>query len=103
MGSMGCIFPTSVIAAGGLFYTGLALASLAVVTLVVAVAFPKLDTPYVKVAMIGNSMIYYNDFPRFMGELLFLLLLLLLRGVRNIRSREGNGACCSFFQKDRFY
>jgi hypothetical protein len=28
---------------------------------------PTTDIPHVKVAMIGNSMMYYNDFPRFMG------------------------------------
>jgi hypothetical protein len=38
------------------------------VALVGLVAFPKPAIPHVKVAMIGNSMMYYNDFPRFMGE-----------------------------------
>ena len=34
-----------------------------------AVLSPKYHLPYVKVAMIGNSMMYYNDFPRLMEEL----------------------------------
>jgi uncharacterized protein YqgC (DUF456 family) len=38
------------------------------VALVGLVAFPKPAIPHVKVAMIGNSMMYYNDFPRFMGK-----------------------------------
>ena len=34
-----------------------------------ALLSPKYHIPHVKVAMIGNSMMYYNDFPRFMEEL----------------------------------
>lgn len=34
-----------------------------------AMIFPTTEIPHVKVAMIGNSMMYYNDFPRFMGTL----------------------------------
>jgi hypothetical protein len=36
--------------------------------LISALIFPPKSIPYVKVAMIGNSMMYYNDFPRFMGR-----------------------------------
>ena len=45
--------------------------SLGVVTALLASAyvFPTESIPHVKVAMIGNSMMYYNDFPRFMGTL----------------------------------
>jgi hypothetical protein len=37
------------------------------VLILAAVAIPTPTYPYVRVAMIGNSMMYYNDFPRFMG------------------------------------
>jgi hypothetical protein len=41
-----------------------------------AFLLPKLNIPHVKVAMIGNSMIYYNDFPRFMGTCYLYLYVL---------------------------
>lgn len=49
--------------------------SLGVLTALIASAyvFPTESIPHVKVAMIGNSMMYYNDFPRFMGTCLLIL------------------------------
>jgi hypothetical protein len=60
-GALGCtVLPL------GWLYVAVALGT---VTALVASAFvfPTTEIPHVKVAMIGNSMMYYNDFPRFMG------------------------------------
>lgn len=49
-------------------WVGLAVfGGVAAIMLCAAVSIPPPIHPYVKVAMVGNSMMYYNDFPRFMG------------------------------------